>query len=114
MRQKPKERTIGERIKEVFTKRDISISQFAERLNCNRVNVYNIFRRKKIDFELLSEISKILDHDFIEEIHKPKQNIPVSKISIVLDINNIDNESLNRLLKTIKQLEIKAIHKGND
>jgi len=58
----PKEISIGERIKEIFDKRDMSISQFAELLHCERPNVYNIFRRKKIDIDLLFEISNILNH----------------------------------------------------
>jgi len=63
-----KEIHIGERIKEIFDQKNISITQFADLLHCDRANVYNIFRRKKIDVDLLLEISNILNHDFVEEV----------------------------------------------
>ena len=113
MNKKSKEICIGERIKEIFNKKNMSIAQFAELLHCDRANVYNIFRRKKIDIDLLLEISKILNHNFVEEIcakHSLSKEIPASKISVILEINSIDNKALKRLLKTINQLEIKTIH----
>jgi len=104
MKGKPKETTIGERIREIFDKQNMTITQFAELLHCDRANVNNIFRRKKIDIFLLIEISKILNHNFIEEICT-KQNFSVnmscSKISIVLDVNNIDAKTVKTFLKII-------------
>ena len=117
MREKSKEICIGERIKEIFDKKNMNIAQFAESLHCDRANVYNIFRRKKIDIHLLLEISKILNHNFIEEIcakYKLSKNISSSKISLVLEINSIDAKTLKNLLKSIKQLEIKTIREKND
>ncbi|MCL2303376.1 MAG: hypothetical protein FWC37_09010 [Lentimicrobiaceae bacterium] len=92
----------------------MSITQFAELLHCDRANVYNIFRRKRIDIGLLLEISKILNHNFIEEMcvkHEFLKNTSSSKISLVLEIDTIDTITLKALLKIIKQMEIKAIHK---
>jgi len=112
MNKPSKEICIGERIREVFDKKNISITQFAELLHCDRANVYNIFRRKKIDIDLLLEISKILNHNFVEEVcarHELPKNISASKISIILEINLMDNEALKSLFKTMKQLGIKTI-----
>ena len=115
MSEKKKKLCIGERIKEVFDqKTNFSISDFAKSLHCTEQNIYNIFRRKKIEIELLIEISKALDHDFIEEIcaeHDISRNKPFGKISIVLEINTIDTEKLNTLIKLLKQLDIKSIQK---
>ena len=87
-------------------------SQFAEMLNCERPNINNIFRRKKIDIDLLLEISKILNHDFLEEVYKKhrvsKDNFK-HKISIVLEINNIDDKILKKLLKAIKSMEVNLL-----
>ena len=111
---KPKEICIGERIKEIFDKSNMTKSQFVEMLNYERPNVNNIFRRKKIDIDLLLEISKILNYDFVGEVYKKhglSKDVFNHKISIILEINNVDDKTLKKLLNTIKQLEIKTICK---
>ena len=117
MKKKAKEICIGERIREIFDKRNLSITQFAELLNSDRANVYNIFRRKTIDIFLLLKISKILNHNFIDEIcakHEFQKEIPSSKISLILEINSIDVKTLAILTKAIKRLEINTISMKND
>ena len=117
MKKKLKEICIGERIKEIFDKKNMSITQFAELLHCDRANVYNIFRRKKIDIHLLLEISEILNHNFVEEIcskHGVSKDMSSSKISFVLEINNMNAKSLKIFLKTIKQLEIKTVREEKE
>ena len=117
MERESKEIHIGERIREIFDQKKISITQFAELLHCDRANVYNIFRRKKIDVDLLLEISNILNHNFVEEVcavHKLSKDIFPSKISFTLEIDSMDNKTLKSLLKTIKQLEIKTIREKKE
>ena len=117
MKEKLKEISIGERIKEIFDKKNMSITQFAELLHCDRANVYNIFRRKKIDIHLLLQISGILNHNFVEEIcnqQRLTKDISSSKVSFVFEINNMDAQSLKMFLKTIKQLEVKTIREEKD
>jgi len=112
MREKSKEICIGEKIREIFDKKNMNIAQFAELLHCDRANVYNIFRRKKIDIYLLLEISKILNYDFVKEVcdkHKLPENISSSKISLVLEINSMNEKILKSLLKMIKKLEVRTI-----
>jgi len=46
----------------------MTVAHFAELLHCTPTKVNNIFRRKKIDFDLLMEISNALNHNFIAEI----------------------------------------------
>ena len=90
----------------------MSITQFAELLHCDRANVYNIFRRKKIDIYLLSQISKILNHDFVAELcaqYGVAKDIPSSKVFLTLEINSMDAKMLNKLLRSIKQLEVKTV-----
>ena len=41
-----------------------SVQWLAERINCNRRNIYDIFQRPSIDTELLMRIGKALGHDF--------------------------------------------------
>ena len=103
---------IGERIKEIFVQRTVSITRFAELLHCDRANVYNIFRRKKIDIDLLVEISGILNHDFVGEIyqkHEFSKDLPPSKIFLVLEINTVDDKVLGKFLEMVKQMGVRTI-----
>lgn len=63
---------IGELIKVHFDlePKDHTVAWFARRLNCHRVNVYDIFRRNSIDTELLMRISLVLQHNFFDELAK--------------------------------------------
>lgn len=57
---------MGNLIKAELAKQERTISWFARKLYCDRSNVYDIFRRKSIDTELLLRISIILNHDFFQ------------------------------------------------
>jgi len=110
-----KEIRIGERIREVFDKSNLSISEFAKLLHSDRTDVYNIFRRKKIDLRLLWEISAALNHNFVEELcahYGFSKDLPSSRISIILEINSMDAKMLDKLLKTIGQMEVRAVREG--
>lgn len=61
---------IGRLIKTVFERSGMSVSEFARQLNCERTNIYTIFKRRTIDVELLINISKILNYNFFEDILK--------------------------------------------
>lgn len=41
---------------------------FAKQLHCKRSNVYDIFNRPAVDTELLTRISRILEHDFFRDL----------------------------------------------
>lgn len=45
-----------------------TVTWLAQQLNCNRGNVYDIFRRATIDTELLMRISHALGHDFFLDL----------------------------------------------
>ena len=55
---------IGSLIKAELAKQERTISWFARKLYCDRSNVYDIFKRKSIDTELLLRISLILKRNF--------------------------------------------------
>ena len=57
---------VGSLIKEELKRQERSISWFARKLYCDRSNVYDIFRRKSIDTDLLLRISHVLNHDFFQ------------------------------------------------
>jgi len=59
---------IGKRIRDVLDEQGRSAIWLAERIPCERSNVYDIFRRSNIGMELLMVISTVLNHDFFKEL----------------------------------------------
>lgn len=61
---------IGQRIKEIFDRqpRGRTVVWLASQLHCRRGNIYDIFGRSTIDTELLWRLSKVLDHNFFEDL----------------------------------------------
>lgn len=74
---------IGSRIKSVFDSqpKKCTVDWFANELNCQRANVYNIFRRQTVDTELLWRISKILHHDFFADYSANLKHLHRSSVS---------------------------------
>lgn len=62
---------IGQKVKEIFESKGISVVEFAKRINTSRENIYGIFKRKTIDVELLFKISEVLEHNFFEYYLSP-------------------------------------------
>lgn len=59
---------IGKKIREVLDNEGHNACWLAERIPCERSNVYNIFRRESISVDLLFRISEVLEYDFFKEI----------------------------------------------
>ncbi|MBR5687752.1 MAG: helix-turn-helix transcriptional regulator [Prevotella sp.] len=57
---------IGQLIRQELQKQERTVTWFARKLNCNRQNVYDIFRRTNIDTDLLMRISIVLHVDFFK------------------------------------------------
>jgi len=56
--------SIGNLIKQELRAQERTVTWFANKLNCQRQNVYDIFSRSTIDTALLLRISSILHKDF--------------------------------------------------
>jgi|GEM_PF-1054238 len=54
---------IGETIKNLVKNKGISVTEFADRINNSRRNVYEIFDKKTIDTGLLIKIGKVLEQN---------------------------------------------------
>lgn len=59
---------IGQLIEQELRRSGRSVTWFARQIHCDRVNAYDIFRRKSIDTSLLLRISIALNHDFFTDI----------------------------------------------
>lgn len=86
---------IGQKIKEVFETRGITVTEFARRVNKSRENMYSIFSRKTIDTGLLLSISRVLDFDFFKLYSR-------SSYSLQEEVQKLKEE--NQLLKDYTSL----------
>lgn len=64
---------MGRMVEDVFRRsktggRKCNVTWLAARLNCDRRNVYDIFRRPTIDSQLLAQLSIVLEHNFFRDI----------------------------------------------
>ena len=57
---------IGKEIEEELRRQERSVSWLARKINCDRTNIYRIFRRQDIDTNLLLRISQALNRNFFE------------------------------------------------
>ncbi len=60
--------SIGQRIKDELDRQERSISWLARNLNRDRTVVYRIIRSNSIDTAMLASISRILRHDFFNDL----------------------------------------------
>ncbi len=55
---------IGKLIEAELRRQERPVSWFARKLYCERTNVYDIFKRRSIDTDMLLRISLVLHHNF--------------------------------------------------
>lgn len=65
---------IGELIKRELSRQERTVVWFANRLSCDRTNVYRIFSKRSLDTELLVRISIVLSHNFFADIASELDN----------------------------------------
>jgi len=87
---------IGSIIKQKVAESSMKTQEFADRIDCERTTVYDIYKRKSIDSELLIRISAALNFDFYNEIYFDKKTDHFSKkVLIALEIEEKDIEDLH-------------------
>ena len=98
---------IGHLIKAVFDMSGMTVAEFARKIQCERTNVYKIFSRRSIDVELLVKISEILNHNFLADVmnHHGFETKTVNKLSLNITFDDISEENIAVLAKTIKSLK---------
>ena len=65
---------IGPIIKQKLNESPYSVAQFAREIGRSRVSVYDLFKEKSIDIDLLCKISKLLRYNFLDLYIKDIQN----------------------------------------
>ena len=61
---------VGHIIKAVFDEQGRKVNWFAEKMSCNRTNVYKIFEKEHLNSETIARASKVLAHDFFIDISR--------------------------------------------
>ena len=70
---------IGHLIKSKVEGQQMSISEFARKIHCDRSTVYHLFSQESIDITRLLKISKVLNFDFINEVYLKKPSPSICK-----------------------------------
>lgn len=65
---------IGKEIKAELLRQERGVSWLADKLHCDRTNVYDIFKREGIDTRLLQRISIILNRNFFSLYYQDDSN----------------------------------------
>ncbi len=60
---------IGQLIKSELKRQGRTVSWLAEKIFCEKSNIYKMFRRKSIDLEQLMRISEALNHNFLKDCY---------------------------------------------
>lgn len=81
-------KNIGSLIEDEVRRLQIPIVDFAKKINCQRNNVYNIFRRDTIDIIKLKEICRVLNRNFFQEI--------ADNLDLVGNCEETENEKLKQ------------------
>ena len=95
---------IGTIIQEKLTEKSMTITGLADKINRERTTVHDIFKRKSIDTELLIEISKALDYDFIRKLYYDEETSPTVYVAIKTSKEEINKMNLSdEFIYLIKQ-----------
>jgi len=82
---------IGKIIKKKMVEKSMTIAELARRIDRERTTVYDIFRRKSLDTELLIKISDALEYDF-HQVYFPEKP---QKVLIVIEVDRDEVDKLD-------------------
>lgn len=92
--------TIGSLIEKEVRKK-FYITEFADKIDCERGNVYNIFKRNNIDIALLRKISEVLEHNYFEDLAK---DIDLAR-PVPLDEKELERlQAINQFLECVPKV----------
>ena len=95
---------IGKIIEAKFAEKSMTKTEFAEKINRSRTDVNDIFKRESIDTNLLIEISKVLEYDFIRNVYYVEQTLPTIYITVKIKEEKIKDLDLPKeFIKLVKK-----------
>lgn len=91
---------IGDLIKMEVQRQGLSVKDFADKINCKRNNVYDIYKRSHIDITLLKRISKILNRNFFAEL---AENMDLADEKEESEEEKYNRDAVNKFLDIVPQ-----------
>lgn len=91
-------------IKRKIDEKNIPYDDFAKALNCDRTNLYKIFRCKSIDVERLIVISQILHCNLLEEVYIEPHVVVNATRSIIASISLPDGGPYQIIIEKKKEV----------
>lgn len=82
-----KTKTIGQLIEEEV-RRQMSITEFADKIMCGRQNVYKIFEKPSIHLDQLARISKVLNRNFFKDLAEEPSLIDIDSENAIQEMEN--------------------------
>ena len=85
--------------------KNMTVSEFARQIHCERTNVYTIFNRPSIDIDLLARISKVLEYNFFEDVMKEYglTSLFSPQLNIHIDLADCTKEEADHLLQSLSR-----------
>ena len=99
---------IGDLINNEIRKQNWKIKDFAEKINTSRGNVYKIIDKGSLDVGLLGTISKVLNHNFFEDIAKNMELVTIED-SEVRERDRAITQFMDVVPKVMKELGREAM-----
>lgn len=103
---------IGQLIKERVESSQFDVTEFAKKINKERSNVYDIFKRDSIDTALLKKIGQVLGYDFFQDLLEPEtikeiaiRNAATNKCYVELELSDSEIEKFGLKDKIVKKLK---------
>ncbi|GAL83470.1 hypothetical protein MYP_697 [Sporocytophaga myxococcoides] len=98
-----KQRAIGEIIKEIANKQEVSADDIAEKLGRTKRTVWRLFHAEDVSIKELRILSKLLNHNFFSEyLHIGKKVIPYEEL---IELKKSHSKEIQEKEKRIKELE---------
>ena len=106
-----KMKKIGDLIQNEVRRQQISVTDFAKMINCQRNNVYNIFERSTIYVDQLALISRKLKHNFFVDIVNDPTLIDIDSEEAIQEMENrrARSQFIEVVPKVLKQLNKQPI-----
>lgn len=97
---------IGEHIKNIAAQKKISAVELGNQIGCDRKNIYKIFQKPSINTAQLGLISKVLNHNFFEDIVKDQSLSGVNNPEAIRELNNrmAETQFVEVMPKILKKL----------
>lgn len=109
---------IGQKIKEVFDRQNMKLTDFADELGTVRQNVYRIFKKRHLDTGLLLKVSQVLNHNFFQYYVEGSESLDSHQSEQLRQLANeasdhqrqleLAKKEIDYLRKIIKLMEEKA------